>query len=157
LQFGFLGDDHNLPHNYPEDSVAYTGTHDNTTLLAWIYALDPKDREKALFYTGFKGDWTIGGPNCAVIKSWIRTLFMTSASLAIVPIQDILGYGSDTRVNIPGTPTGNWRFRIRRGVLNDVDADFYKSLHKAYQREDPVKSFKRRPAEKPISVENPDR
>jgi len=151
LQFGFLGDDHNLPHNYPENSVAYTGTHDNTTLLAWIYALEPEDREKALFYTGFKGDWTIGGPNCAVINSWIRTLFMTSASLAVVPIQDLLGYGSDTRVNVPGTPTGNWRFRIRRGVLNDIDSDFFKSLHKAYQREDPLKSFRDRPVEKTIS------
>jgi len=147
LQFGFLGDEHNLPHNFPEDSVAYTGTHDNTTLLAWIYALAPEDREKALFYAGFRGDWTIGGPNCAVIKSWMRTLFMTAASLAIVPIQDILGYGADTRVNTPGTPTGNWRFRIREGVLDEVEADFYMGLHQAFQREDPVKSFKRRPVE----------
>ena len=147
LQFGFLGDDLHLPHNIQEESVVYTGTHDNTTLLAWIYELTPEYREKALFYIGFKDDWTIGGPNCPFIKSWIRTVFMTTASLAIVPIQDLLGYGSDTRINIPGTPSGNWRFRIRKGVFSDIDAGFYTALHKASQREDPVKSFKPRPKE----------
>ena len=141
LQFGFLGDDFHQPHNFPEESAAYTGTHDNTTLLAWIFGLAPEDREKALFYTGFEGDWTVGGPNCPVIKSWMRTLFMTSASLAIVPIQDMLGYGSDTRTNTPGIPSGNWRFRIRDGVLKEIDAGFYIGLHKVFQREDPVKEF----------------
>jgi len=144
LQFGFIGDEHHLPHNYPENSIAYTGTHDNTTLLAWVFELAPEDREKALFYTGFDGDWTIGGPNCPVIKSFMRTLFMTPASLAIVPIQDMLGYGADTRTNTPGVPTGNWRFRIREGVLNDIDVGFYTELHKLFQREDSVKEFKPR-------------
>jgi len=141
LQFGFLGDDLHLPHNFPEESAAYTGTHDNTTLLAWIFGLAQEDRDKALFYSGFDGDWTAGGPNCAVIKSWLRTLFMTSASLAIIPVQDMLGYGADTRTNIPGTPSGNWRFRVRDGVFSEVDAGYFKYLHKQFQREDPVKEF----------------
>ena len=153
LQFGFIGDDLHLPHNFPEESVAYTGTHDNTTLLAWVFELAHEDREKSLFYTGFDGNWTNGGPNCPIIKSWMRTLFMTSASLAIVPVQDMLGYGADTRINIPGTPTGNWRFRIREGVLRDIDIGFYRELHKAYQREDPVNSFKPRPKEDATSQE----
>jgi len=148
MQFGFIGDETHLPHNYPEESCAYTGTHDNTTLLAWVFALAQEDREKALFYTGFDGDWTIGGPNCNVIKSLIRTLFMTPASIAIIPIQDMLGYGADTRINIPGTPSGNWRFRIREGVLNEIDKGFYNELHKTFQREDPIRSFKPKPKEK---------
>lgn len=141
LQFGFLGDDLHLPHNYPEESVAYTGTHDNTTLLAWLFALDPEDRRKALFYTGFDGDWYVGGPNCDVVKSFMRSMFVTSASLVVIPIQDLLGYGGDTRINTPGTPTGNWRFRIRNGVLHDIDSGYYRELHKAYQRLDPVTEF----------------
>jgi 4-alpha-glucanotransferase len=75
----------------------------------------------------------------------MRTLFMTSASLAIVPIQDMLGYGADTRINIPGTASGNWLFRIREGVLDEIDIDFYVELHKAYQREDSIKSYKPQP------------
>jgi len=154
VQFGFIGDELHVPHNFPEESAAYTGTHDNTTLLAWIYELAPEDRKKALFYIGFDGDWSEGGANSPVIKSWIRTLFMTSASLAIIPIQDMLGYGVDTRINIPGTPTGNWRFRIREGVLDDIDSDYYMALHKAYQREDPVKTFKPRPKKEPLSQDD---
>jgi len=138
FQFGFLGDDSHLLHNFPDNVVAYTGTHDNTTLLAWLFGLTPEDREKALFYAGFDGDWTSGGPGSAVIKAWMRILFMNPASLVITPIQDILGYGSDTRMNIPGTQTGNWRFRIRSGVLNEIDRGFYAALHKVFQRDNPL-------------------
>jgi len=150
LQFGFLGDEHHLPHNYPEESAAYTGTHDNTTLIDWQHSLNQNDRDLALFYTGFEGDWTIGGPNCPIIKSWMRTIFMSSASIVVVPIQDILGYGRDTRTNTPGTAQGNWRFRLRYGVLDEVDTGFYNALHKSYQREDSVKSFKPKPKKKEI-------
>ena len=135
LQFGFLGDEIHLPHNYTKYSVAYTGTHDNTTLLAWMFELAPNDRERALFYLGFDGDWTAGGPNCAINKSWIRALFMSAASLVIVPIQDLLGYGSDARTNIPGIPEGNWRFRIRRDAMRDIDIGFYAALNKAFYRD----------------------
>ena len=135
LQFGFLGDDKHLPHSFTEDCIAYTGTHDNTTMLAWLFELTPEDRESALFYLGFDGDWTQGGPNSSVNKAWIRLLFTSSASVAIVPIQDLLGYGADTRTNTPGTPEGNWRFRIRSGALDDIDSVFYKALVKASDRD----------------------
>jgi len=142
MQFGFMGDEYHLPHNYSEKSAAYTGTHDNTTLISWFFDLSQHDREKALFYTGFMSDWTIGGPGSPIIKTWMRLLFSTSSSLAIVPIQDLLGYGADTRINTPGTPDGNWRFRIREGVLGEIDANYYMELHKTFQREDFLKSFK---------------
>ena len=134
LQFGFLGDETHLPHSYTKYSIAYTGTHDNTTLLAWMFEMSPEDRERALFYLGFDGQWSQGGPNCAISKAWIRTLFMSSASLVVVPVQDMLGYGADARTNIPGTPEGNWRFRIRADALRDIDAGFYSALNKAYSR-----------------------
>jgi 4-alpha-glucanotransferase len=76
-----------------------------------------------------------------------------------VPIQDLLGYGADTRINTPGTPSGNWRFRLREGVLNEIDAGFYDALHKAYQREDQLKKYKPRKKKKkgttPGSAEPP--
>ena len=149
LQFGFSGDELHLPHNFVEETVAYTGTHDNTTLLAWLYTLDPEERRKALFYVGFNGDWFIGGPNCEVAKAWMHTLFMASSSLIVVPIQDLLGYGSDTRINTPGTPAGNWRFRVRAGVLRDIDTGFYRELHMAYQREDFVTKFAKKAEDDP--------
>ena len=135
IQFGFLGDEKHLPHSITEDCVAYTGTHDNTTMLAWLFELSPEDRERALFYIGYEGDWTKGGPNSSIMKAWIRSLFITGASLAVVPIQDLLGYGADTRTNIPGTPDGNWRFRIHDGALGQIDAEFYKALIKTTERD----------------------
>ena len=138
LQFGFLGDEKHLPHNINENCVAYTGTHDNTTMLAWLFEMAPEDRSRALFYIGFDGDWTKGGPDSAAIKAWIRVLFSTGASLAIVPIQDLLGYGADTRTNTPGTPEGNWRFRIRATALSQIDTKFYTKLIKTTCRNNGV-------------------
>ena len=140
IQFGFMGDDKHLPHSITEDCVAYTGTHDNTTLLAWLYELASEDRERALFYIGFEGDWTKGGPNSPIVKAWIRTLFVGGASLVIVPIQDLLGYGADTRTNTPGTAEGNWLFRIRADALNEIDAEFYKTLNKVTCRDNAIKT-----------------
>jgi len=129
LQFGFDDEDgRHLPHNYPPHSVAYTGTHDNTTLLAWMFEMRPQEREKALFYLGFTGDWTVGGTDSPINRAWIRALYMSPATLVIVPIQDLLGYGADTRTNIPGTAEGNWRFRVRGGALEQIDSGFYAAL-----------------------------
>ena len=140
LQFGFLGDERHLLHNFAEDSIAYTGTHDNTTLLAWLFELRQEDRDKALFYLGFNGEWWNGGPNCEVNKAWIRAVFMTASSIAIVPIQDMLGYGADTRTNTPGTTEGNWCFRVRREALAQIDRGYYNELNRAFGRDNPPKA-----------------
>jgi len=128
MQFAYKENDYHLPHNYTRQTVAYTGTHDNTTLFAWHQELDDETRAWALDYVGFDGDWTQGGPNCALNKAWIRCLYMSGASLVIFPIQDMLGYGADTRTNIPGTSEGNWKFRIRPNALEQIDTEFYKAL-----------------------------
>ncbi|MCL2392210.1 MAG: 4-alpha-glucanotransferase [Oscillospiraceae bacterium] len=135
IQFACPGDDTHLPHNYTQDTVAFTGTHDNTTLLAWHQELDDDARKWALDYVGFNGDWTLGGPNCKINRAWIRSLYMSGASLVIIPIQDLLGYGADTRTNIPGTADGNWRFRIRPNALNQIDANYYAELCRLSFRE----------------------
>ena len=128
LQFGFLGDDRHLPHRYEENKVAYTGTHDNTTLLAWMYELRDEDRERALFYNGYVGEWGRGGPDCGINKAWIRILYLSKAATVIVPVQDLLGYGGDTRTNTPGVPEGNWRFRVTAEAIGQIDKGFFRRL-----------------------------
>jgi len=155
LQFSLLGDADSLPYNIGKGSVTYTGTHDNTTTLGWLYELSHAERDKILFYTGFDGDWQSGGPNSAIAKHWMRVLFATPSSLAIAPIQDMLGYGEDTRTNTPGTDSGNWQFRIREGVLDEVDKEFYKHLHEVFVRLDPVKEFKKKAKQETKSSVSP--
>jgi 4-alpha-glucanotransferase len=134
LQFGFMGDPRHLPHRYTRRTAAYTGTHDNTTLLAWMMELHPAQREEALFYCGFTGDWSQGGPNCGLCQAWIRLLYMSQAALVVAPIQDLLGYGRDTRINVPGTATGNWRVRVTAEALAEIDWEFYRTLAKTFDR-----------------------
>ncbi len=130
FQFGFLSDCDSLhrPHHYPKHSVCYTGTHDNNTLLGYLWELDDSLRRKMLNYCGHEGDW---GSGC---KSMIRTVFQSHSDLAILPIQDVLGYGSDTRLNIPGKASGNWQFRITEEQLNSIDRAYYRELNRRYAR-----------------------
>ena len=130
FQFGFLSDDNSahLPHNYPENSVAYSGTHDNNTLLAYLWELDDETRARMLAYCGHTGDWKSG------LDSIIRTIFASHAGLVMLPIQDILGYGCDTRLNTPGKAGGNWAYRITKPQLDSIDRNKWKALNKLYYR-----------------------
>ena len=130
FQFAFLGGDNpHLPHNFEKNCVAYSGTHDNNTLLGYLWELDGGTRQKMLEYCGFKGDdW---GRGCDDI---IRTLFASSAGLLMLPIQDVLGFGSDTRLNRPGIASGNWAFRVTAEQLSGVDRSKYYKLNQTYFR-----------------------
>lgn len=130
FQFSFLGGDNpHLPHNYIKNCIAYSGTHDNNTLLGYLWELDEQTRQRMLCYCGFKGDdW---GSGCDDI---IRTLFASSAGIVILPIQDVLGYGSDTRMNRPGTAKGNWLYRVTKEQLCGIDKDKYLKLNRTYFR-----------------------
>lgn len=130
LQFGFMGggDNPHKPHNYPRNSVAYTGTHDNNTLLGYVWELAEHDRAELMEYCGHFGDWNCG------YDSIIRTVYASNAALVILPIQDLLGYGSDTRINIPGKADGNWQFRITRSQLGEINREKYKRLNFIYKR-----------------------
>lgn len=133
LQFAFDGDPDNvhLPYNHGHNCVAYTGTHDNNTLLGYIWEADEATRRRTLDYCGFvQKDW-----NCPdSYKAVIRTLFASPADLCILPIQDLLMYGADTRMNIPGNPEGNWRYRITRPQLDSIDKDWFRTLNRLYGR-----------------------
>ncbi len=137
MQFSFNPNDNSLylPHNYEANCVAYTGTHDNNTLLGWLWEATEAERRECLEYCGFEGNnWGDGGTHSASCRAIIKTLWMSHANCVILPIQDMLGYGSDTRMNIPGTATGNWVVRFTSDDLNSIDDSWYSELNRLYRR-----------------------
>lgn len=131
FQFGFLdnSDSIHMPHHYDKNCVAYTGTHDNNTLLGYVWELDEAKRKEMLEYCGYTDEnWNCG------YDSILRTMFMSNAGIVIFPIQDLLGYGSDTRLNIPGRANGNWQFRVTSEQLQKIDRDKIKRFHELYKR-----------------------
>lgn len=131
FQFGFLddGDSIHMPHNYIRNSVAYSGTHDNNTLFGFLWESSEDVRRRALEYCGFPGgDW---GGACPL---FLRTLFESVSDLVIIPIQDFLMYGSDTRINTPGVSGGNWSYRVTKEQLLNANREFFKSLNRIYKR-----------------------
>ena len=130
LQFAFLGDDGSphLPHNYDHNCVAYTGTHDNNTLLGYVWELDEGTREKLIAYCGYVGDWD----DC--YDAVLRVMFSSHAGLLILPVQDLLLYGSDTRINRPGSSAGNWSYRITKEQFDLLSAEKFRSWNQLYGR-----------------------
>lgn len=126
-----------LPHNFSYDMVAYTGTHDNTTSLGWIWEITPQQREYALRYLNFpkNEDWGKGGSQSPFCRCLIRQLWMSVAQIAVTPIQDLCGFGGDTRMNVPGRAKDNWGYRLPKGSLEQVDWGYYKDLNRLYQRD----------------------
>ncbi len=107
LQFGFGGGPANphRPASITEDVVVYTGTHDLEPALGWWRALDPS-RRRATGLDPAEPHWSL-----------IEVAFRTRARIAILQAQDVLGLGSEARMNTPGTTTGNWRWRLEPGAL----------------------------------------
>lgn len=131
FQFGFLGDKNSphLPHNYINNCVAYTGTHDNNTLLGYVWDQDDETRKRLLSYCGyFSSDWDAG------YNSILRTMFASSAGIVILPVQDLLLFGCDTRLNKPGTSDDNWNYRITKEQLERVDRNKFRSWNDWYAR-----------------------
>jgi len=139
LQFAFGNDPQAptfKPHNYVRDLVAYTGTHDNDTVVGWWTSgggdstRTPEDIEKehahARAYLGFKDDpihWVM-----------IRGIMSSVANTAIAPMQDILGLGSEARMNLPGVPSGYWKWRMKPGAASDAIAARLREMVQLYDR-----------------------
>ena len=137
MQFAFLGQDNgiHLPHNYPANTVAYTGTHDNNTLLGYLWELTPENRRYCLDYCGFEGStWKDGATQNPAIRAILRTLWASPARLIVVPVQDLLGYGGDTKMNRPGVADGNWSYRLTEEAFAQLHADTYRRLSTLYNR-----------------------
>lgn len=131
FQFAFLGDlrSTHLPHNYSSNSVAYTSTHDNNTTLGYVWELDAYTRKRVFEYCGYFGENLDTGASYIV-----RCVLASHAGLAIFPIQDLLGYGRDTRMNTPGRPEGNWQYRLTREQLDSLDRAELRRLNELYGR-----------------------
>jgi 4-alpha-glucanotransferase len=114
FQFGFDGDPANphLPHNCGPNTVAYTGTHDNNTTRAWFESLPDNVRQAARSYVG-----KAGVPTDDVSWDFIQSVWSSKAGVAIAPVQDLLNLGVEGRMNVPGTPAGNWRWRCTDATL----------------------------------------
>jgi 4-alpha-glucanotransferase len=111
LQFAFTGDPDEpyLPHNYGRNCVVYTGTHDNDTALGWWRTAGEEERAALRRY--------VAGPCEELNWAMIRLALMSVARIAIAPLQDVLGIGSEGRMNIPGRASGNWSWRYLPAML----------------------------------------
>jgi 4-alpha-glucanotransferase len=129
LQFGFDGSPGNphLAYNYTRDTVAYTGTHDNDTTAGWFAALDAATAARVTLQLG---DGTQAEPHWAAIRAVLGSV----AVLAVMPLQDVLGLGSEARFNVPGTVAGNWGWRAPAATPGPAAAARLHALVSAFGR-----------------------
>ncbi len=129
LEFAFDSDEDNmyLPHNYSKNCVVYTGTHDNMPVRAWYNMLNGESKHRLKEYIMLQNEDKI-------CDQLIRVALASVSDLAIIPIQDYLGLGLDTRINTPSTTTGNWTYRIEKKYLSNELALYMAFLSKLYKR-----------------------
>jgi 4-alpha-glucanotransferase len=128
LQFAFDGNpDHPyLPHRYPTNCVAYTGTHDNDTSRGWYEAAPEAVRDACRRYVTSVGSH--------VAWDMTRAVWASAADTTVVPLQDLLELGTEARMNTPGTTEGNWLWRVTDRQLSTELADRLRGLSLAYER-----------------------
>ena len=129
LQFAFDSREESdyLPHNYTNNSVVYTGTHDNDTTVGWYENLEKRDKSFAKRYLGIK-------VKKEVVWEFIRSALSSVADTAIIPMQDYLGLGTEARINIPSTLGNNWKWRLEEGQLDAELAERILKMTKLYGR-----------------------
>ncbi|MBZ5654041.1 MAG: 4-alpha-glucanotransferase [Acidobacteriia bacterium] len=129
LQFGFgdPGAHTHLPHTFTPDKVVYTGTHDNDTLRGW-WESGATERER------HHAEACLGRPEDGMHWAMIRAALGSAASLCVVPLQDVLGLGSEARMNVPSRDRGNWRWRFRADMLRPEVAQKLATLAEVVDR-----------------------
>lgn len=128
LQFAFDSklDERDLPHNHVRHGVVYTGTHYNDTTKGWYASRSAAERREMCEYLGCSGVDGVG--------ALIRAALMSVADTAIIPLQDILKLGSEARMNIPGTASGNWEWRFTWNMIPQELASSVRSQVERYGR-----------------------
>jgi 4-alpha-glucanotransferase len=139
LQFGFGSDSKNidLPHNYVPNVVAYTGTHDNDTTVGWFQSVAgegstrtakqiERERRFCLDYLNTDGE--------EIHWDFIRCVLASVANTAVIPLQDLLGLGTEARMNLPNSTEGNWSWRYEADALTAAIGDRLKDLTQLYGR-----------------------
>ncbi len=134
LQFAFDGTPDNpfLPHNFSTPHcVVYTGTHDNDTTLGWFMSENLDDELRRTIKKMANRDMH---DYSSIHEDLMYLALSSTANLAIIPLQDILGFGSDCRMNTPGIPTGNWKWRCAPEFLSDKRANWLKEITARFGR-----------------------
>ena len=131
LQFAFDSDENNsyLPHNFSSDNtVVYTGTHDNDTSLGWYLSdrINEQTMGKLLRYSRSSGN--------DISRELISMALSSIARIAILPMQDVLGFGSDCRMNTPGTTEGNWQWRCAARFFDEKVTSWLRDETTFYNR-----------------------
>ena len=139
LQFAFGTDPQApdfRPHNYPRDRVVYTGTHDNDTTVGW-WSGDVGHTTRTLADLADERAFTrryLATDGREIHWDFIRAVLASVAETAIIPAQDLLGLGTEARMNQPGTPSGNWRWRLQSGQLTSAIAERLAVLTETFDR-----------------------
>jgi 4-alpha-glucanotransferase len=130
FQFAFLTDpsDIFMPHNYPQNCVAYTGTHDNNTTLGWFRSAPKSEQDFCLRYLDMNDEQ-------GLVWKAIRTIWCTAALFTLAPMQDFLELGAEARMNTPGNPAGNWTWRMSRSSMSDQLRERIKEFNYLFYRD----------------------
>ena len=131
LQFAFDSREESdyLPHNYSQNCVVYTGTHDNDTTLGWYRTLNRQDKKFCDQYLNIprsrkkEAHW-----------EFVRAAYASVANLAVIPMQDFLGLGTEARINTPSTLGDNWKWRMKQGAFTKELAEKMRNMAKLYGR-----------------------
>ena len=131
LQFAFDSREESdySPHNYSNNCVVYTGTHDNDTLLGWMSQLCEEDRKLAVDYLNLSGKDFM---DCR--WEFIRSALSSVARIAVIPIQDYIGVGTEGRINVPSTLGINWKWRMKNEDLPENLLEEIKRINRIYKR-----------------------
>ena len=146
LQFAFGGDSHNthLPHNYIRNVVVYTGTHDNDTTVGWFKSEAgegstrneeqvTRERNFCLRYLNSMGE--------EIHWDFIRVMLASVADTTLVPLQDVLGLGTQARMNLPASTHGNWSWRYKASALTDATSKRLREMTELYARVEPSAKY----------------
>ena len=139
LQFAFTSDarNHDLPHNYHPNVVVYTGTHDNDTTVGWANSVAGEgstrdaqqiERERTFCLKYFDTDGK------EIHWDFIRAALGSVADTAVAPLQDLLGLGTEARMNLPNSMSGNWSWRFSKGALTEEVSGRLRELTELYGR-----------------------
>ena len=129
LQFAFPGEDNlDRPHHYTQNSVAYTGTHDNDVVNGWYEKLSESERELVSEYLNRRDDEKI-------TEAMIRGIYSSVSDYAIVTMQDLLDKDATSRMNVPSTVGGNWEWRMLAEDLTEERNEFLRNITVRYSRE----------------------
>lgn len=139
LQFAFGGDakNHDLPHNYVTNCIAYTGTHDNDTTVGWWHSQAGAGSTRDAAEISHEHDFCLqylATDGEEIHWDFVRAVWASVAHTVVAPVQDLIGIGTEGRMNLPASTSGNWFWRLRDGQLTPEIIERLKTLTETYGR-----------------------